>query len=90
VLVSGGWYGSVVVGRGCWGRARPSMRPVRLYLTPALTALYLGNQNPPKMPYAVIWASRLDIVDAVHWGAGVEHSWVTAQADDYIVRPSTY
>jgi hypothetical protein len=48
VLVGGGWYGSVVVGSGCSGQARPSMRPVWPYLTPALTALYLGNQNPPK------------------------------------------
>jgi hypothetical protein len=48
MLVGGGWYGSVVVGSGCWGRARPLMRPVSPYLTPALTALYLGNQNPSK------------------------------------------
>ena len=42
-VVGGGWYGSVVVGSGCWGRARPLMRPVWPYLTPALIALYLGN-----------------------------------------------
>ena len=45
---AGGGYGSVVVGSGCWGRARPLIRPVWPYLTPALTALCLGNQNPPK------------------------------------------
>jgi hypothetical protein len=44
------WYHivHVVVGSGCWGRARPPMRPVWPYLTPAQTALYFGNQNPPK------------------------------------------
>jgi hypothetical protein len=45
MLVGGGWYGSVVVGSGRWGRARPLMWPVWPYLTPVLTALYLGNQN---------------------------------------------
>jgi hypothetical protein len=48
MMVGGGWYGSVVVGSGCWGRARPLMRPVWPYLTPGLTALYLGNQNASK------------------------------------------
>jgi hypothetical protein len=35
------------------------MRPVLPYLTPALTALYLGNQNPPKNDiwgYMVLYA----------------------------------
>jgi hypothetical protein len=62
MLVGGGWYGSVVVESGCWGRARPLMRHVWPYLTPALTALYLGNKNASKkMVYGGIWASKLDL-----------------------------
>ena len=38
------------------------MRHVWPYLTLALTALYLDNQNAPKNPYGVIWASTLDPV----------------------------
>jgi hypothetical protein len=62
MLVGGGWYGSVVVGSGCWGRARLVTRHVWPYSTPALTTLYLGNQNASKISYAGVWASTLDML----------------------------
>jgi hypothetical protein len=45
VLVGGGWYGSVVVESGCWGRARPPRWPVCPYLAPTLTASISATRN---------------------------------------------
>ena len=58
-MVGGGWYGSVVVGSGCWGRARPLIKPPSRYPRSQVPGSKRGRGPGPSSKKAIIPGPRV-------------------------------